>query len=183
MLNRRLLAALVVSALAVIGVGAAWAAFNREPSEPVTLAAPAPGEVRPDYLPDGEPVFVVGHEDGSVQAISAFSSHAPQGLLKLVWWCPSARGFEDPFHGARWNANGAYIFGPALGGLPSWEVTPTDNTLTLGDLQEPPPDEAPPIGDVPDERAWCVGPDEATYHTFDDWQVWDSPSAVVTFSA
>lgn len=166
----------------LVGVAAVWAAFGPEPADaqPVTLAAPAPGDVRPDYLPDGEPVFVVGHPDGSVQVVSAFSTHAPQFLHKLVWWCPSARGFEDPFHGARWDEYGVYMFGPALGSLPSY--TPagsTDATVTVGTQLEVPGPDAPAHGPQSDERDWCTDLDASIYHTFEDWEVWESPSAAV----
>ena len=122
-MDRRLPISIVAGTLVLVGIAVAWAALAFEARESSTLAAPNPGIVRPDYLADGEPVFVIGHEDGSVQVVSAFSTHAPQNLHKLAWWCRSARGFEDPFHGARWDEYGIYLFGPALGSLPSYEST------------------------------------------------------------
>jgi len=170
----------VVGTLVLVGVAAAWAAFGSDRTEPVTLAAPGPGEVRPDYLADGEPVFVVGHPDGSAQVISAFSTHSPSGSHTLLWWCADSRGFVDPAYGSRWDEYGRKLYGPALTGLPSFSVDDSEGSeLIVGGRLGPAGGEEavdPNVGLEP----WCDGgPDSATYHTFDGWQVWDSPSAAV----
>ncbi len=73
------------TALAVFAVAAviAWQAFQpfraatRTLAGPAVLAVPPRGDVAPDFLPDGRPVFVVHHDDGTVSVVDAFSSHHP----------------------------------------------------------------------------------------------------------
>ena len=44
-------------------------------------------------------MWVIGHEDGTVDVLSGFDTHVPFNLGKLLWWCPTARGLEDVSHG------------------------------------------------------------------------------------
>lgn len=178
----KLVLAGIVGILALGGVIAWWASAQGAPSaEPVTLPLPEPGQVRADYLPDGEPVFVVGHEDGSVQVLSAFSTHRPDGLLKLTWWCPSARGFEDPFHGSRWDEYGVKLFGPATSRMAYWEVLGADDgSLALGARVDRVDVAEPATQPASNERRWCTGLEgPVVYHTFEGWQAWDSPSEAI----
>jgi len=181
--DRRLPLALIVGGFVLAGLAVAWATLWRDAPETqaLTIEAPAPGEVRAEYLPDGEPVFFIGHDDGSGQLLSPFSTHVPQGLGKLTWWCPTARGFEDPFHGSRWDEYGVKMAGPAPSGLPTWQLAAAeDGGLALGELLDPPGLDAPVHGPPTEERTWCNGlEDPVTYPSFADWTVWDSPSAAV----
>ena len=167
------------ASVAVIATFVAVTSLLRQepPSFDITLARPAPGETRPDYLPDGTPVFVVGHDDGGVSVISAFDTHTPLSLGKLNWWCPQADGFENPSHGSRWDEYGVKIGGPAPLGLPSWEVRVSGTVVRVGDPLPGPPLGTPFIGDQEPDRRWCVPPaGRAVMHTFEGWPVWDSPT-------
>jgi hypothetical protein len=90
---------------------------------PDVLPVPPLGEVSADFLPDGRPVFVVHHDDGSVSVIDAFSSHRPFGLLDIVGWCPSTTEFVELAHEARFDAFGNWTeAGPAPYGLATFDV-------------------------------------------------------------
>jgi hypothetical protein len=78
---------------------------------------PPRGQAAAVFLEDGNPAFVVTHEDGSVSVVDAFSSHAPWGIEYLVWWCPSGGWFEDPFHGSKYDEHGTYRDGPGPSSL------------------------------------------------------------------
>jgi hypothetical protein len=146
----------------------------------VGLSRPAPGEARADYLPDGTPVWVMGHDDGTVSVLSGFDTHTPLNLNKLNWWCTTADGLENPAHGSKWDEYGAKIGGPAPTGLPSWDVRLDGNTVLLGDLHAGPAVGAPFVGPPEPDRDWCVPPgNRVIRHTFDGWPVWDSPTEAV----
>ena len=178
---------LVVAALVGIGlvVVAVFAATSllREPEPPPaarTLQMPLPGEVRPDYLEDGTPVWVVGHADGSVSVLSTFDTHHPFNVGKVVWWCPTAQAFENPEHGARYDEYGLYVGGPASSGLPSYETAVEGSRLLVGALREPPAFDEPFIGLSEFERNWCTFPEDGViFHRFDGWKAWNSPTEAV----
>ena len=116
--NRPILSALIGVAVVAGGflvgamvVGRYWF------SDPISLARPAPGEVRPDHLPDGTPVWVIGHGDGSADVLLGFDSHRPYGLGKMLWWCETANALDNPHHGSKWDEYGVKIGGPAPEGL------------------------------------------------------------------
>lgn len=180
---RRLLPWIVGSAALAIGVGgiAVGLPGMLEPAdEPVVLARPLPGEVRAGYLPDGTPVWVAGHEDGGVSVISAFSSHDPFGLNKLIWWCETADGFDDPSSGAKWDRYGVRLGGPAPIGLVTYETAVSGGQVAIGSPREGPPAGTRFTGPAETDREWCLGVDgSATWHTFDGWQVWNSPTAAI----
>jgi hypothetical protein len=148
----------------------------REDGEPleVTLQRPAPGEARADHLADGTPIWVIGHEDGSVTVLSGFDTHVPTGVRKLLWWCPEARTLEDPRHGSRWDESGARLTGPAPAPLHSWQTAARGGRLVIGSPQ-------PATGEAPEEPIGlhCVGDDPVSFHEFPDWDVWTSPRAAV----
>lgn len=176
--------ALVVAgaSVGVVALFVAVTSFLRdEPARfDITLRRPAPGEARPDYLPDGTPVFVMGHDDGGVSVISAFDTHTPLFLGKLNWWCPQADGFENPAHGSRWDEYGVKIGGPAPLGLPSWNVRVAGTMVGVGEPLPGPPLGTAFIGDEEPDRTWCVPPaGRAIMHTFEGWPVWDSPTGAV----
>lgn len=152
----------------------------REPEvEPVVVDRPSPGEVRPDYLPDGTPIWVVGHDNGDVSVLSGFDTHIPFGLNKLLWWCEKADGFENPEHGSKYDEYGLKIGGPAPHGLRSYELN-DDGRITLGRFRGGMPPDTPHSGPPVQNRTWCTGFDDGTtWHTFTGWETWDSPTAAV----
>lgn len=173
---------LLIGLVVAIGIVVVGANLLREP-EPDTgfsLARPPAGQARADYLADGTPVWVIGHEDGAVDVLSAFDTHVPFNLGKMLWWCPTARGLENPNHGSRWDEYGVKIGGPAPAGLASWEVNVQSSRVFLGAQRPAPPRDAPVLGPPESERDWCTAPEESVmFHTFDGWRVWDSPSEAV----
>jgi hypothetical protein len=178
----RLFPAVLVGGLAVVIAAVAMAAIlrtDRTQTAAATLRRPAVGEVRPDHLADGTPVWVIGHLDGSVEVLSGFDTHTPSGLGKLLWWCRSARALENPHHGSKWDEYGARIGGPAPTGLPSWEVTVEGNRVRLGDLRPPPTGDVEFVGPPETERDWCPEGVGVLAHTFEGWPAWDSPARAV----
>ncbi len=174
-----------IAGLFVVASGAMAVALiprgqQEAPSDSVVLARPLPGEVRADYLPDGTPVWVAGHADGDASVISAFSSHVPYGLNKLIWWCAKADAFDDPSHGGKWDEYGVRFGGPAPIGLATYETAVSGGRVAIGGLREGQPLGTPFLGPGETEREWCLGLDGgATWHTFDGWRIWDSPTAAV----
>ena len=151
-----------------------------EPDIPSSLRRPTAGEVRPDYLADGTPVWVIGHQDGTVDVLSGFDTHVPFNLGKMLWWCPSARALENPHHGSKWDEYGVRLGGPAPTGLPSWEVAVRSSRVFLGEPRAGPPMGTRHHGPPEQERIWCVAAeDPVIFHTFEGWQLWDSPTAAV----
>ena len=147
---------------------------------PFSLRRPPPGQVRADYLGDGTPVWVIGHVDGTVDVLSGFDSHVPFNLGKMLWWCPSSRALENPHHGSKWDEYGVKLGGPAPTGLPSVEVSVRGARIFLGAPRPAPPLDTPVHGPAEVDREWCLEPrDGVVFHTFDGWQVWESPSAAV----
>lgn len=163
-----LLGGLVLATLVVGGL----VLVRRAP--PVALDLPRAGEARPDYLPDGSPVWVIGHEDGSVDVFSAISTHMASGLAKLTRWCPKSRSLEDPFHGSTWSEFGVKTDGPAPNDLARWTTTVQGAKVLLGDEKTG----APSGGGVPVVRP-CTAADDVTFHTFKDWHLWNSPSELI----
>ena len=175
-------AGLLIGLVVVIGIVVVGASLLRapEPDTGFSLARPSAGQVRADYLADGTPVWVIGHMDGSVDVLSGFDTHVPFHLGKMLWWCPSARGLDNPNHGSRWDEYGVRIGGPAPAGLSSWDVHVQSSRVFLGAPRPAPPSDAPVSGPPEHERDWCVpAEDPVVFHTFDGWEVWDSPTAAV----
>lgn len=175
-------------ASALVGIGAVVAVFLlvtsllRDPTDEAseTVRRPMRGEVRPDYLADGTPVWVVGHEDGTVSVLSGFDTHRPFNLGKILWWCPTAVAFDNPNHGAKYDEYGLRLGGPAPTGLPSYETRLAGSRVIVGALGEPPGMEVKHTGPSEGDRDWCIFPDDAVvYHSFDGWRSWESPTAAV----
>lgn len=168
--------------IAVIGgvVLVAWLIGGQEREVLGRLELPAVGEVRPDYLSDGTPVWVVRHDDGDVDVLSGFDTHRPSNVGKVLWWCEQARGLENPEHGAQYDEYGIRIGGPAASGLPPYASTTYGTQVVVGALQEAPPFETPHEGPGAQDRDWCRPPEEdVVFHTFEGWDAWDSPTAAI----
>ena len=172
-----LIGMVVVIGIVLVGANLLW---EPEPDTAFSLARPPAGHARADYLADGTPVWVIGHLDGSVDVLSAFDTHVPFNLGKMLWWCPSARGLDNPNHGSKWDEYGVKIDGPAPAGLTSWEVNLRSSRVFLGSPRPAPRLDAPVSGPSAHERDWCVpAEDPLLFHTFDGWKVWESPTAAV----
>lgn len=174
----------LIGVLAIVTLGVVAAAVLVGPEEPLgRLPIPGLGEVRPDYLADGTPVWVIGHDDGSVDVLSGFDTHRPSNVGKVLWWCVSADGFENPEHGAQYDEYGRRLGGPAPTGLPPYSVTIDGGRVVVGELQPAPPYDAPHTGAPGNDREWCHDPAaERIYHTFEGWQAWSSPTDAVAAS-
>ena len=96
---------------------------------PSMLPRPAPGQTIAAYLDDRRPVFVVGHEDGDISVLDAFSTHVAYGVRVLIGWCPMRRTFHDPRAGGSWDEWGTLLTGPPPKGLGNfrWEMSPADD--------------------------------------------------------
>lgn len=168
---------------AVLGSGLWFGATllgRGESAEPISLARPAPGEVRPDHLPDGTPVWVIGHGDGSADVLLGFDPHRPFGLGKMLWWCETAHALDNPHHGSKWDEYGVRIGGPAPEGLRSYEVQADGGRLLIGEPRTAPPSTVRASGPPESDRQWCLGNEAPVlYHRFAGWRVWDSPATAV----
>lgn len=175
--------------LVVIGLALVVVAFvvgvdllRAEPVPTFAVERPRPGEARPDYLADGTPVFVVGHDDGTVSVVSAFDTHTPYNLGKLNWWCSTAGVFENPNHGSRWDEYGVRTGGPAPFDLATYEATVEGGRVLVGAARA-----GAQVGDRPPNEEestldWCLLPDDeddVVFHRFEGWRVWDSPAEAV----
>ncbi len=171
---------IVVVLLVVAGTLAASLLGTAAPESEVSLQRPPAGHVRADYLPDGTPVWVIGHEDGRVDVLLGFDRHVPFNLGKLLWWCPSARALTNPHHGSRWDEFGVKLGGPAPAGLASWDVSTRGTRVFLGATRGAPSLETPPHGPPEVDRAWCTDEeDDVVFHAFEGWESWDSPTAAL----
>jgi hypothetical protein len=168
-------------ALAIAVCCAVLAIGDAEPlAQPTRLVRPTAGEVRPDYLADGTPVWVVGHDGGAAGVLSGFDTHTPFNIGKILWWCRSAEAFENPEHGSKYDEFGFRIGGPAPTGLPAHAAVVDGNWLLVGARGAPPPPSEPATGPPDHEREWCTPPGRPiVYHTFDGWPAWDSPTAAI----
>jgi hypothetical protein len=141
-----------------------------------TLAIPDGGGVRADYLADGTPVWVIGHDDGTVSVLTGFDAHRTP-LRNLLWWCETSGMLESPSLGWMYDEHGAKVFGAPPTGLAAYDVTVEGDAIRIGALNAPPgPDE---LSDrpMPGDGRRCFGPAAPViYHTFDGWTVWGSPS-------
>lgn len=168
--------------LVVLGAVALLVLVTRPEAEPerMALEPPAAGEVRPDHLDDGMPVWVVGHDDGTASILAGFDTHVPFGLNKLLWWCEPADAFHNPEHGSKYDEYGTKVGGPAPAGLVTYEAAIEDGRLLVGARRPGVPAGTPHSGPPEEEREWCRGVDDRTrFHTFEGWEVWASPTAAI----
>jgi hypothetical protein len=175
--------AIATGLVALLLGGVAFLLQHRaSPAPPLLLARR--GETLPEQLPDGRPIFVARHEDGSVDVVDAFSTHAPWGIRYLVAWCPSSRTFVDPFHGSVFNEYGQYLLGPAPTGLPSYRPPASSDAghVDMGILGSPPPRsddvrpglQGPQCAQGTDATVDASGP-RLVFVDLSGLQLWDSP--------
>lgn len=155
--RRRLASGLGVAVvLGLIGLGtvSVWdggdaeVVFDDDGGEPQTFTRPEPGEVVAITAPDGQPTFLVGHEDGA----KAFRAVEPVagGMRELVVWCQPAETFLTPFAGSEWTRDGAYLGGPAPGDLVPYQTDLDDEQVVVGPARPRPErtrDATAPLGD------------------------------------
>jgi hypothetical protein len=182
--NPRLLAALALvlgAAGLLVGAILGRPAGGYTPPVPAAmdLAGVQPGAPLTVYLSDGAPAFLVEHDDGTYDLVSAFDAHRPFGYGQMVWWCPRAQAFENPDTGAKYDEYGVKFAGPAPEGLVSWPITPQGQLAMVGPARTPPPIGTPYVGVAPQYRTFCAGDDPVVFHTFDGWKAWDSPSSLL----
>lgn len=109
------------------------------------LSVPDVGETDASFLDDGHPVFVVHDVDGTIHVVEAVSTHIVEDQMG---WCPSSRTIDDVFHGARWDAKGRYVSGPAPTNLGTYrfEVSDEGSEVTVLAYVEPSPRSESPDG-------------------------------------
>lgn len=205
----RVVAALTALTLFAGAVVLLWAVFA--PSQPTVttltgpevLDVPPRGQVAPEFLPNGRPIFVVSHEDGTVSVVDAFSSHRAWGFEELVAWCPSSRHFVEVAHEAHFDEYGNYSAGPAPTGISTFEFEVVERdaagdpaSIRVGAMREPDPGHGPLEGDTsrpPFCPPWSgrSGPvtrvtggytgevADVVAHMIDESSIWKTPADVV----
>ena len=160
--------ATVVTAFAVFALAGllVWKVFGpvgngRSLAGPDVLEVPARGDVAPVFLPDGRPIFIVHHEDGTVSVVDAFSSHRAWGFEELNVWCPTTREFVEWAHEAHYDEYGHWVSaGPAPTGVQifAFDVVGRDAagdpaSIRVGAIQHPPPGARPRSPSPRDHRS------------------------------
>jgi len=187
----RVIVAATALALFLAAAALLWVVFTpfrttgRTFGGPDVIHVPLRGEVSPVFLPDGRPVFVVHHEDGTVSVVDAFSSHRAWGFEEPVVWCPSTRQFVEWAHEAHFDEYGTWVSaGPAPRGLATFafQVVERDaagdpTSIRIGAMRAPDPGGSAPITE-PSRPPFCPGGEPVTF-TVEASQVWDSPAAAV----
>lgn len=126
------------AAWALVPVTAALALVRPPESHPANfVSAPERPGIAFELLDDGTRVYVVRHADGTVSVLDTVSTHRPYGAAKQIGWCPGY-GFQDPFHGSRWDERGVYAFGPARSDLPYYRVSRHGDGYVVGERVERP---------------------------------------------
>ena len=179
-------AVFAVGAVIVLRAFGPFGSADRTLAGPDVLAVPAFGEVAPEFLPDGRPIFVVHHQDGTLSVVDAFSPHRAWGFEELVVWCPSTRHFVEWAHEAHFDEYGRYdSAGPAPTGIATFafEVVERDaagdpTSIRVGAMQEPDPGRSPPETD-PSRPPFCPPDDRFVTHTIDGSRVFDTPAEAV----
>ena len=150
------------------------------------VSIPPRGEVKPAFLSDGHPIFVVHHEDGTVTVVDAFSTHRAFGFEEIVVWCPTTRHLVEWAHEAHWDEYGRWhSAGPAPSGLTTFafDVTARDPkgdaaTIRVGEAQEPDPGRSAAVTD-PSRPPFCPPDGSYVTHTIDPSDIYGSPEAAV----
>jgi hypothetical protein len=192
----RRFAGIVALAVVVTIIALLWPLVRRDRSGtplqgPETVTVPPRGDASPVFAPDGRPVFVVHHDDGTVSVLDAFSSHHPWGFDDLVAWCPRGGTFFEWAHGVHFDEFGAYLLGPAPTGLVpfDFEVVSEDDTgdpatIRIGGPLAPDPRGSPHEAEGNYEP--CIeavgAPGPLVGHTFGPDQIYDAPDAAVAAS-
>lgn len=119
-MGRTLWISVVVLAIGMT-VAAVVVASTSNDDEPIGLGVlplPALGSTEPGELHDGHLVFVTHDLDGTVSVLDAISADVESDPMG---WCATSRTIDDIYRGARWDAQGRYVSGPAPTDLGSYE--------------------------------------------------------------
>lgn len=187
----QLAAAAVAVVVFVLAAAFAFEAFgpfraDRTLSGPDVLTVPARGQAEPAFLPDGRPIFVVHHEDGTVTVVDALSNHHAFGFEEIVVWCPTTRHLVEWAHEAHWDEYGRWDpGGPAPFGLVTYafDVEARDPngdpaTIHVGDAMAPDPGHSA-AHTGPSRPPFCPPDDAFVTHTIDPSEIYDAPEAAV----
>lgn len=167
--RRRRLAGATGLLLAVIAIGATSVGLGTGREEPVDPAAPPsvevppPGEVQPEVLGNGVPVWVV-HRDGDVAVFDARIA----GPAEVVGWCPQAEYFEGNHYVSQFDAQGRYVGGPAPRGLDRYDTTLDNGHLRLGNRRTGPTRDAD-AATAPTGPSCVDDLDEMVVHDLEDF--------------
>jgi hypothetical protein len=181
--------ATVVFALAAVFVLRAFGSLggtDRTLGGSDVLSVPPVGRTAPAFLPDGRPIFVVHHLDGSVSLVDAFSPHRAFGFEELVVWCPSSRHFVEWAHEAHFDERGTWhSAGPAPESLVTYrfEVVSHDadgapSQIRVGDALAPDPARSA-SETSPDRPPLCPPDDAFVTHAIDPGAIYDEPADAV----
>ena len=119
-MGRALWISVVLLASGMLVAAVVVAAMDDDES-PVGLGVfpiPTLGNTEMGNLHDGRQVFVTHDLDGTVSVLDGVSTHAASNPMG---WCATSRTIDDIFRGARWDAQGRYVSGPASTDLDSYE--------------------------------------------------------------
>jgi hypothetical protein len=190
----RLAAGLIAVLVFLLAAVFAFRAFgplssDRTLSGPDRLTVPPRGVTAPAFLPDGHPVFVVHHEDGTVTVVDGLSTHHPFGFEELVVWCPTTRQLVEWAHEAHWDELGRWeAGGPAPSGLPTYRFDVVDRgangdpaTIEVGAPTAPDPGHSAPVTE-PTRPPFCPPDDAYVAHRLDPSTIYASPADAVAAS-
>jgi plastocyanin len=119
----------------------------RDGAGDVVLPLPPVGEVAPEWLPDGTPVFVVHEENGQVHVVRAVGTFGVADVA--VVWCAPAQRFYAEWTGSAFEPDGTWAVGPHPGGLVTYEVEVTQEgtvRVTAARPAAPRPDSSSSFG-------------------------------------
>lgn len=140
-LRRRLAAASSATALLTLvvflGTSSDETQVVLDGADGTALALPPQGEVSPEWLPDGTPVFVVAGEGRTATVVEAISTHDAYMPDKMVVWCASANVFQDPYHHSEWGPTAHYHTGPALTALATYTAEVEGDHVLVGSREAP----------------------------------------------
>lgn len=151
MRSQRSIVGLAAGALVVVAALVAAGLLGDRRS---VLEVPAPGQVRPDVLRDGTPVFVARDGDGDqVRVLDARAPASSPGWVGVIGWCPAHRGFYDRLTVRRWAADGrprlpagpgraAQVGGEQAPSMASFAVERAGEAIRVGARRPPDPEAA-----------------------------------------
>ncbi len=109
---------LLASGMLVAAVVVAAMDDDESPIGLGVFPVPTLGSTDMGNLHDGRQVFVTHDLDGTVSVLDGVSTHVASNPMG---WCATSRTIDDIFRGARWDAQGRYVSGPAPTDLDSYE--------------------------------------------------------------
>ncbi len=116
------------------------------------FAVPTIGSTETKILHDGHPVFVTHDLDGTISVLDGMSANPPSNPMG---WCATSRTIDDIRRGARWDAQGRYVSGPASNDLSAYEFVIDERSQEIVVLMYVPPQErsSSPLDTI---TYWCA---------------------------